>query len=143
MKKFSALILAALYLMLTSGVSACFFHCCTDAEAGHVNYGSALSKTDSCDDDHCCNESSEDSAYQIKSQHCSCCNQQNLSVIKENIAASSEFQLEAHQPPLHRLAYYEDFAIQVGTDQFKWPIAKGPPGVSKPFLYILNNSFLI
>ncbi|RAV59368.1 hypothetical protein DIU36_05950 [Mucilaginibacter rubeus] len=143
MKKFSALILAALYLMLTSGVSACFFHCCADAGPGYVNKGAALSKTDSCDDDHCCDEPSEDSAYQIRSQHCTCCNQQNLSVIKENIAGSSELHLEVYQPPLHGVSYCQDIVVQTRTDQFKWPISKAPPDASKPFIYILNRSILI
>lgn len=143
MKKFSALILAALYLMLTSGVSACFFHCCTDAGPGYINHGSALSKTDSCDDDHCCDEPSGDSSSQIKSQHCTCCNQQNLSMVKENVNGSTELQLEVFKVQLHQIVYFQDCVVRATTEQFKWPIAKAPPDASKPFIYILNRSILI
>jgi hypothetical protein len=144
MRNFGALILAALYLMLTSGISTCFFHCCcNDAELANTSHELKGQNKGSCDEDHCKDEPLHDTGYYIKSKGCDCCDQQGALTVKENIAGSLEFQLEALQVTLSPIFHPQKNSDHIDVSQSHWPIANGPPGLSKPFLYILNSSFLI
>ncbi|HEK21350.1 MAG: hypothetical protein C0191_00515 [Mucilaginibacter sp.] len=143
MKSFGALILAAFYLILNSGISACFSNCCTDLNFASSNCAQNVQNTSSCDKDHCNDEPFKGTGDQIKSKACDCCGQRAAFTVKESIAGSLEIQLEILQNSLISIIHSQENGHYIDVSQENWPIAKGPPGVSKPFLYILNSSFLI
>jgi hypothetical protein len=142
MRNFGALILAAFYLIITSGISTCFYPCCMEAQLTSTAHALNEQNTSSCDEDHCCDEPSNDMGYHVKSKACDCC-VSGAFTVKENITGSLEFQLEVLPITISSIVHSQENWDHINIIQSQWLIAKGPPGLSKPFLYILNSSFLI
>src|SRR4051812_18337409 len=112
MKKFGAITLAAFYLLLTSGMFVCLVHCGAGylfAGPGHKKAGNQTSHQYAGEGQH--HQAPADAKGHGhkkpcgNDKDCSCCNQHDNYVIKENVNGGFEFQPTAFQVAVSVLPY--------------------------------------
>ncbi len=157
MRKFGAFSLAAFYLLLTTGMFVCLVHCSAEYMLGKPAQAMATHKDDDQDghDHEAMLPAGHDDNHEKGKAHdhkktcgggkdCSCCNQHDNYVVKENTSGSAELQLTALQVAIIPLPYHALAPVD-GIYQAKvsWHNATGPPRASEEQLFIKFRSLLI
>ncbi|RZL19356.1 MAG: hypothetical protein EOO89_03565 [Pedobacter sp.] len=140
MKKYAALIMAALYLLLTTGMYVCVLSCGTNQLVQLVKANSGLQKHG--EKHNTCHEESEKNCN--GNEDCSCCKKHGEFSVKENIKSDSTFEL-VKIPAISELIpdfpFMDDYQLEIAAKLSK-KNAHPPPGLSPP-IYIKTKSLLI
>ncbi|SEN08116.1 hypothetical protein SAMN05192574_102394 [Mucilaginibacter gossypiicola] len=157
MRKFGAICLASFYLLLTTGMFVCLVHCSAEYLLGSPAQASVAHQDGDQDDhDHEAmppaghdKDPKEGKTHDHKNscgegKNCSCCNQHDNYVIKENTSGAEAFQLNASLVATFPLPYYSLKPVAgVYLAKVSWLNTTGPPRATVQPLFIFNRSLLI
>jgi len=153
MRKTGALILAAFYLLLTTGAFVCLLHCTGDYFfSGWQASASIQAEAHEGDSDH--HKGRDQTQHNERGKHkdkddcspgkdCDCCDKHGSYVVKENISSSFEFQVAVLAIALKPVVYELPYTTQSSKAPVAWPHTTGPPTGTQPPIYLLVRSLLI